>query len=105
MKALEPRCEWVKAHMGTASSEVIDRTLWEWYARSVPVRAAAGGMPRASEGPADADTARGRLAGVGLRGRPRGRQDAGRGAVDPAARRGGHDDAGLPDRTHGQRHP
>ena len=45
----------------------------------LPVRAAAGRLPRASPGPRDPAAARGRLAGVGLRGRARGGQDAGRG--------------------------
>ena len=48
------------------------------------------GVPRASAGAASQRPPEGRLAGVGLRGRPRGGQDAGRGGVDPATGSRGH---------------
>ena len=44
--------------------------------RILPVRPAARRMPRASPGPAQPAAARGRLAGLGIRGRTRSRQDA-----------------------------
>ena len=61
--------------------------------RIVFVRPAARGVPRASPRPADPAAARGRLAGLGLYRRPRGRQDPSRRLLDPAAGRQRHHEA------------
>ena len=71
----------------------------------VLVRPAARRVPRASPRPAEPAAPRGRLAGLGLRGRARGGQDAGRGLLDPAPRRGRHHEARLPDRPDHGRYP
>ncbi len=73
------RIERLKARAGT-SQAAVDRPLGlGLVCRIVLVRPAGRGVPRASPGPADPAAARGRLAGLGVCGRPRGRQDAGRG--------------------------
>ena len=69
------------------------------------VRPAARGVPRASPSPAEPAAPRGRLAGLGVRRRPRRGQDAGRGLVDSAAGRRRHHEARLPDRPDRRRHP
>ena len=72
MSSMDTRMGHIKALQGAAGSEVTDRSLWDWYARSCPCGRTTGGMPRASTGPRDPAAARGRLAGVGVRGRARG---------------------------------
>ncbi len=69
------------------------------------VRPAGRGVRHASPGSIDPASARGRLAGLGLCRRPRGRQDAGRRLLDPAAGPKRHHEAGLPDRPDRGRYP
>ena len=75
----------VEARRRPATAMVTDRSAWDWYAESCPCGLPAGecrAHPRARPTPA---APRGRLAGLGLRGRPRGRQDAGRGLAGSSA--------------------
>ena len=105
MFAMETRLNRVKAGLGPRAAEITDRSPWDWYAESLLVRPAARRVPRASPSPAEPAAPRGRLAGLGLRGRARGGQDAGRGLLDAAPRRGRHHEARLPDRPDHGRHP
>ena len=94
----------VEARRRPVAAEVTDRSPWDWYAQSCPC-----GLPpgecRASPRPAEPAAPRGRLAGLGVRGRTRGGQDAGRGLLDPAPRRSRHHEARLPDCPDRRRHP
>ena len=80
----------------------VDQAPWDWYERSCPC-----GLPpgECREHPRARETQRGcrpggRLAGLGVRGWARGRQDACRSGMGPAPREGGNDEAGMPDRPH-----
>ena len=69
-----------EARRGVASAAERDRPLALGLVRRILlVRPAARGVPRASPGPAEPAAPRGRLAGLGVCGRPRGGQDARRG--------------------------
>ena len=105
MRTLSTRIEWLKARAGTSQAEVnTDRSAWDWYADSCSCGLPAGECS-ASPRPADAAAACGRLASLGLCGRPRRGQDAGRGFVDSAEGRRRNHEARLPDRSDRSRHP
>ena len=73
----------IEARRRPPTAIVIDRSAWDWYAESCACGLPAGEC-RASPGPANTAAPRGRLASLGLCGRPRCRQDARRGFLDPA---------------------
>ncbi len=73
----------IEARRRPPTAIVTDRSAWDWYAESCACGLPAGEC-RASPGPANAAAPRRRLASLGLCGRPRRRQDAGRGFLDPA---------------------
>ena len=94
----------VKARLAR-SGPVVDRSPWDWYAESCSCGLPPGECRAHPRAPADPAAARGRLAGLGVRRRPRGRQDAGRGLLDSAPGRRRHHEARLPDRPDRRRYP
>ena len=105
--AMETRLNRVKSGLGPRVLEIADRAPWDWYAEgcSCPGSPGPGRMPRAPPSPDESAAARGRLAGLGVRGRARGGQDARRGRLGAAPRRSRRHEAWLPDRPDHGRHP
>ena len=95
----------IEARRRPAAAIVVDRSPWDWYAESCSCGLPAGECRAHPRGRPSQRPPRGRLAGLGLRGRARGGQDACRGLLDPAPRPGRRHEARLPDRPDHGRHP
>ena len=94
----------IEARRRPPTAIVVDRSPWDWYGQSCSC-----GLPpgecRASPSPREPASAPRRLAGVGLCGRARGRQDARRLRLGAEPRRGRHHEARLSDRPDHGRYP
>ena len=98
MFVMETRLNRVKAGLGRPVDEITDRSPWDWYAQSCPCGTTRR-VPHASPSPQQPAAAGGRLAGLGVRGGARRRQDARRRVLGPAPRRDRRDEGRLSDRA------